>query len=514
MSVTTSRHQNYVAGEWVDAVEGDTEDVINPATGETIAEVPRGSQADVDRAVEAAKKAFEEWRETTPGERSEMLLKLADALEENAEELIRTEMANVGKPHGVMVDEVPASADNLRFFAGAARNLEGKAAGEYMRGYTSMVRREPVGVVGQIAPWNYPLMMAIWKIGPALAAGNTIVLKPSEQTPLTSLLLAQYAGEIFPAGVLNVITGDGETGAALVDAQIDKLSFTGSVRTGRRIAEVCGRRLVPCTLELGGKDPMIVCADADLARAARGAVYGAFANSGQVCTSTERVYVVEDVADEFTRRVLAETKALRQDSTGEFDVGAIACPQQLEIIDAHVADAVASGARVLAGGRRNPAHRGLFYEPTVLDGVTHQMRIMREETFGPVLPIMRVSDEAEALRLANDTDYGLNASIFTGDRRRGVEMAKAIESGCVVVNDCMLTYGVPEAPFGGIKESGIGRVNGEVGLRSYCNVQSILIDRFGSSSEPLWFPYSARKLTLIQRAMKVLWGTPLGRLLS
>jgi succinate-semialdehyde dehydrogenase/glutarate-semialdehyde dehydrogenase len=212
--------------------------------------------------------------------------------------------------------------------------------------------------------------------------------------------------------------------------------------------------------------------------------------------------------------VLDETKALRQDSTGEFDVGAIACPQQLEIIDAHVADAVASGARVLAGGRRNPAHRGLFYEPTVLDGVTHQMRIMREETFGPVLPIMRVSDEAEALRLANDTDYGLNASIFTGDRRRGVEMAKAIESGCVVVNDCMLTYGVPEAPFGGIKESGIGRVNGEVGLRSYCNVQSILIDRFGSSSEPLWYPYSARKLTLIQRAMKVLWGTPLGRLLS
>jgi acyl-CoA reductase-like NAD-dependent aldehyde dehydrogenase len=259
---------------------------------------------------------------------------------------------------------------------------------------------------------------------------------------------------------------------------------------------------------------MIVCADADLTRAARGAVYGAFANSGQVCTSTERVYVVDDVAEEFTRRVLEETAALRQGAAGEFDVGAIACPQQLEIVEAHVEDAVAKGARVLAGGRRNPAQRGLFYEPTVLDGVDHQMRIMREETFGPVLPIMRVADEAEALRLANDTSYGLNASVFTRDRQRGVEIAKAIESGCVVVNDCMLTYGVPESPFGGVKESGIGRVNGEIGLRSYCNTQSILIDRFGSRREPIWYPYTARKLKTIQRAIKLLWGTSLGRLLS
>jgi succinate-semialdehyde dehydrogenase/glutarate-semialdehyde dehydrogenase len=233
-----------------------------------------------------------------------------------------------------------------------------------------------------------------------------------------------------------------------------------------------------------------------------------------VCTSTERVYVVADVAEEFTRRVLAETASLRQGATGEFDVGAIACPQQLEIIEAHVADAVERGARVLAGGRRNPAQRGLFFEPTVLDGVNHQMRIMREETFGPVLPIMRVVDEAEALRLANDSGYGLNASIFTGDRRHGVEMAKAIESGCVVVNDCMLTYGVPESPFGGVKQSGIGRVNGEMGLRSYCNIQSILIDRVGARNELLWYPYTARKLSGIQRAMKVFWGTSLGRLLS
>jgi succinate-semialdehyde dehydrogenase/glutarate-semialdehyde dehydrogenase len=348
-----------------------------------------------------------------------------------------------------------------------------------------------------------------------LIAGNAVVLKPSEITPFSGRLVEQLFHEAgLPEGVFQLVQGDGETGAALVEANIDKLSFTGSVRTGRRIAEACGRRLIPCTLELGGKDPMIVCADADLVRAARGAVFGAFANSGQVCTSTERVYVVNDVADEFTRRVLDETSGLRQGASGEFDVGSIACPQQLAIIEEHVADAVAQGARVLAGGRRNPSQKGLFYEPTVLDGVNHQMRIMREETFGPVLPIMRVADEGEALRLANDTSYGLNASVFTRDKRRGVEIAKSIDSGCVVVNDCMLTYGVPESPFGGVKDSGIGRVNGELGLRSYCNVQSILIDRMGSRNEALWYPYSARKLGVIQRAMKLLWGTSLGRLIS
>ena len=260
---------------------------------------------------------------------------------------------------------------------------------------------------------------------------------------------------------------------------------------------------------------MIVCADADLERAARGAVYGAFANSGQVCTSTERVYVVGDVAEEFTRRVLEETAALRQGSDGEFDVGAIVCPQQLEIIESHVADAVARGARVLAGGRRNPAHRGLFYEPTVLDDVNHEMRIMREETFGPVLPIMRVADEDEALRLANDTAYGLNASVLTGDRRHGVELAKAIESGCVVVNDCMLTYGVPESPFGGVKESGIGRVNGE---HRPAQLLQLAVDpdrpRRLAERAALVSVFGAQALVDPARDASVLWGTSLGRLLS
>jgi succinate-semialdehyde dehydrogenase/glutarate-semialdehyde dehydrogenase len=318
----------------------------------------------------------------------------------------------------------------------------------------------------------------------------------------------------LPEGVFNLVLGDGDTGAALVEGDVDKISFTGSVRTGRKVAEACGRRLVPCTLELGGKDPMIVCADADLVRAARGAVFGAFINSGQVCTSTERVYVVEEVADEFTRRVVDETAGLRQGKSGEFDVGSIIWPPQLEVIESQVRDAVAKGARVLAGGRRNPAYEGCFYEPTVLTDVSHDMQIMRDETFGPVLPIMRVRDESEALRLANDSRYGLNASVWTRNKRKGVSLARSIRSGSAVVNDCMVTYGVTESPFGGVKDSGIGQVNGEIGLRSYCHAQSIVIDRFGGKSEFMWYPHSARKLKWVKRMMTTLWGTSLGRWLS
>ena len=271
---------------------------------------------------------------------------------------------------------------------------------------------------------------------------------------------------------------------------------------------------MPCTLELGGKDPMIVCADADLERAASGAVYGAFANAGQVCVSTERVYVVDGVADEFTRKVVEKTSALRQGPDGEADVGPLIHGPQLDVVERHVADAVERGARVLAGGRRNPDFGGLYFEPTVLVDVSQDMDIMREETFGPVLPILRVRDEDEAIHLANDSRYGLNANIWTKDKHRGSELAKAIQSGSAVVNDCMLTYGVAESPFGGRKQSGIGQVNGEIGLRSYCHAQSILIDRFGAKNEFLWFPYTRRKGRWIQRALRWIWGTPLGRWLS
>ncbi len=490
----------------------------NPATLESVGAIDVQTAADVAAAVERARKTQREWAELGIPARARYLERAIRVLLARQEEFIDVICAETGKPRlEALATEILTACDALQFYAKRARRIlaDRTVPMHLMKTKKLKLSYRPLGVVGIITPWNFPFILSLNPTAQALVAGNTVVLKPSEVTPFSGRLVEQLFREAgLPDGVFQLVQGDGETGAALTNADIDKLSFTGSVATGRKIAEICGRRLIPCTLELGGKDPMIVCADANLARAARGAVYGAFANAGQVCTSTERVYVVAEVADEFTRRVLAETANLRQGASGEFDVGAIACPSQLEIIEAHVADAVERGARVLAGGRRNPAHRGLFFEPTVLDDVTHQMRIMREETFGPVLPIMRVADEAEALRLANDTDYGLNASVFTGDRRHGVELAKSIESGCVVVNDCMLTYGVPESPFGGVKQSGIGRVNGEQGLRSYCNVQSILIDRLGAASEPLWYPYSARKLALIQRAIKLVWGTSLGRLLS
>src|SRR6187549_757672 len=313
MSVTVSQHKNFVGGEWVDAIEGGTMEVLNPATGDVIAEVPSGTQADVDRAVEAAKKALPEWLETTPQERSEALLKLAAAIDDNTEELAELESQNVGKPLGYARDEMPVSADNLRFFAGAARNLEGKAAGEYMRGYTSMIRREPVGVVGQIAPWNYPLMMAVWKIGPALAAGNTIVLKPSEQTPLTALLMARYATEILPPGVLNVITGDGEpVGAGIVrHKDVRMVSLTGDVATGKEIARTASDTLKRVHLELGGKAPVVVFDDADPGAVAEGIKIAGYWNSGQDCTAASRVVAGPRVYDRLLEELVPAVESLK-----------------------------------------------------------------------------------------------------------------------------------------------------------------------------------------------------------
>ena len=490
----------------------------SPASNAPLGEIAVAVASDVTDAVERARKAQAEWAETSFRERRSVLERGLRHLVDHADAFVDVIVSETGKPREeALAVEVLAACDAMQFYAkNAGRILADRTVPVHlMKTKKLKISYRPLGVVGIITPWNFPFLLALNPTVQALMAGNAVILKPSEATPFSGQLVERVLKEAgLPEGVFTLLQGDGETGRALVEAGLAKISFTGSVETGRRVAEACGRQLVPCTLELGGKDPMIVCADADLDRAAAGAVYGAFANSGQVCVSTERVYVVDEVADEFTRKVVQRTAELRQGPDGEADLGPLIHGPQLEIIERHVADARAGGARVLAGGRKNPAFEGTYYEPTVLADVTQDMAIMREETFGPVLPLLRVRDEAEALSLANDSRYGLGANVWTRDRHKGVELAKKVESGSVVVNDCMLTYGVAEAPFGGRKDSGIGQVNGETGLRSYCHAQSIVVDRFGGRDEFLWFPYTRRKGRLLGRALRWVWGTSLGRLLS
>jgi acyl-CoA reductase-like NAD-dependent aldehyde dehydrogenase len=490
----------------------------NPATLEAIGEIEVQTAQDVRAAVERARKAQPSWAALRFQDRARYLTRAVAVLLERQDEFLDVILRETGKPRTeALAVEILAACDALSFYAKRAKRIlaDRSMPVHLLKTKRLRIAYRPLGVVGVITPWNFPFILSLNPTAQALMAGNTVVLKPSEVTPFSGRLVEElFAAAGLPEGVFNLVQGDGETGAALVEAGVNKVSFTGSVRTGRKVGEACGRNLVPFTLELGGKDPMVVCADADLERAANGAVFGAFSNAGQVCVSTERVYVVENVADDFERKVVEKTARLRQGAEGEFDVGPMIYADQLRVVERHIEDAVHKGAKILAGGRRNPSYAGLFYEPTVLTQVTHEMDIMREETFGPVLPIMRVRDEEEALRLANDSPYGLNANVWTRDKRRGERLAKALESGSAVVNDCMLTYGIAESPFGGVKDSGIGQVNGEIGLRSFCHAQSILIDRFGAKSELLWYPYTAKKMNLLRRLMRILWGTPLGRLLS
>jgi betaine-aldehyde dehydrogenase/aminobutyraldehyde dehydrogenase len=468
----------FVGGEWVDSTSGETMDVLNPATGEVIAAVPRGTADDVERAVAAARVAWDEWRLKTPKDRMELLLRLADVIDEHAEELARLESLNVGKPWWVAKDEPPMIADNLRFFAGAARNLEGKAAAEYVEGYTSILRREPLGIVAGIAPWNYPLMMVGWKMGPALAAGNVQIVKPAEQTPLTTLRFVELAQEVLPPGVLQVVTGDGvPVGDALVrHPDIRLVSLTGDTATGKLIAKNAADTVKRLHLELGGKAPMVVLDDADPEVVAEAVKLGGFFNSGQDCTASSRILVSERVYDEVVERTVKAVEAMTVGDPGadeEIEMGPVISAEQQERVLGFVERAREAKASVLTGGGAL-GERGFFVKPTVVADVAQEAEIVQKEVFGPVVTVQRFASDEEAIAMANDVPYGLAASVFSSDVGRALNVAAELDFGTVWVNEHLFPL-ASEMPHGGFKESGYGKDMSLYSMEEYTRLKHVAV---------------------------------------
>ena len=472
--------------------------VHDPSTGEEIGRAPLLNEDDVAAAVNRARLAQPAWAKFSYRERARFILRAREVVLEQLEEIAKLISSETGKPPTEAISmEIVPTLDLMHFFAQNTEQLLERKKIDLAQ-YNFMARSsyifyKPLGVVGIISPWNFPWATPLDEVVMALMAGNAVVVKPSELTPLTALKIAGVFKQAqLPDGLLEIVTGDGTTGATLVQAKVNKIMFTGSVNTGKRVAEAAAKHLTPVVLELGGKDPMIVLEDADLENAARAAIWGAFCNSGQACASVERCYVHESIAQQFTDLVIKETQLLKQDkaSTEGIDIGAMSNERQLLIVEDHVADAVERGAQIRTGGHRLKYAEGWFHQPTVVTDVDHSMKLMREETFGPVLPIMTFKTETEAIRLANDSIYGLTASVFTRDLRRGRRLAEQIEAGTVMINEVVYTHAVAQTPWGGVKQSGYGRTHGRLGLLELVTAQHIHVNGMPRLADAWWFPYT------------------------